>query len=141
MPKGFRAIFATAATALPGLLACSSNSSKSSSVGQDHDVVDAGPDTITILDFKYIPGNIAARPGSTIQVVNRDIEAHSVTSESKVGNFTLGAVQGTQFDTGPIDPGQDASFTIPQSALAGTVISYFCTVHTSTMMEGRVTVQ
>ena len=132
-----------AAAILAGPLACSSNGVKTSSVGQgdNHDTVDAGPDTITILDFKYIPSNIVVPSGSTIRVVNRDIEAHSVTSESKLGNFTPGAVQGTQFDTGPIDPNNDATFMIPQSASPGTVFPYFCTVHLSTMMEGRVTVQ
>ncbi len=80
-------------------------------------------------------------PGGTVTVHNNDSVPHSMTSESAMGNFTLGAVDGVTFDTGIIPAGGSASFTIPATAPSGTMIPFFCKVHTSAMPQGTITVQ
>jgi plastocyanin len=96
--------------------------------------------TITIQNFAYSPSNLDVPPGATVTVVNRDSVAHSVTSESALGNFTPGGVNGVSFDTGNFAAGT-RSFTIPPSAPMGTVVPYYCVPHTSGMPQGTVTIQ
>ena len=57
---------------------------------------------------------------------------HSVTSEATVGAFTLGSVAGISFDTQPFTG--TVTFTLPATAVNGTVVPYFCTVHKNTMV-------
>ena len=65
--------------------------------------------------------------------VQTDGTEHSVTSQAAAGSFTPGSVAGVSFDTG-IFAGM-ATFTIPASAPVGTVVPYYCRVHTSMMTD------
>jgi plastocyanin len=96
--------------------------------------------TITIKNFAYSPSSLGVPPGATVTVVNQDTAPHSVTSESAMGNFTPGGVNGVSFDTGNFTAGT-RTFTIPPSAPLGTVVPYYCAVHLSTMPQGTVTIQ
>ncbi len=95
--------------------------------------------TITIQNFAFSPSNLAVPAGATVNVVNKDSAPHSVTSESTVGNFTPGGVNGVSFDTGTFTAGT-RTFTISQSAPSGTVVPYYCAVHLSAMPQGTVTI-
>lgn len=100
----------------------------------------AGELVITIQDLTYSPENLIVPPGSTVLVRNLDVEPHSVTSQSAVGDYRRGAVAGVTFDTGTFS-GQ-RSFSLPQDAPSGTVIPYFCTVHLAGMRnQGRLTIR
>ena len=101
----------------------------------------AAAPTITIQNFAYSPSNLTVAPGDTVTVVNQDTVAHTATSESATGNFTPGAVNGVQFDTGTINAGASGSFTIPASAPMGTVVPYYCALHLQGMGQGTVTIQ
>ncbi len=96
---------------------------------------------ITISNMSFSPLNLPVPPGATVTVVNHDPVPHTVTSETTAGAFTPGAVGGVSFDTGEFT-GQK-SFTIPTNAAEGTVIPYYCKVHTSTMStpNGTLTIQ
>ncbi len=99
---------------------------------------------IAIANMTFSPANLVVHPGGTVTVHNNDTMAHTVTSEAAIGNFTAGAVAGVQFSTGLIQPGGTVSFTIPTTAAIGTVIPYFCVVHTTTMnapTQPTITVQ
>jgi plastocyanin len=100
----------------------------------------ANPNTITISNFDYSPTNLSVKPGTTITVVNEDSAQteHTVTSESVVGAYTPGTVSGVQFNTGPITG--TTTFTIPTTAVPGTVIPYFCTIHLAMMGPGQITI-
>jgi len=91
--------------------------------------------TITISNYTYSPSNLSVTPGTTVTVVNQDGTNHSLTSQSALGSYTAGAVNGVQFDTGPFTG--TASFTISSTAQVGSVIPYFCTVHKGTMGMGQ----
>ncbi len=95
---------------------------------------------ISITNMAFSPVNLDVPPGATVTVVNNDATTHSVTSETAANAFTPGAVSGVTFDTGTFT-GQK-SFAIPATAAEGTVIPYYCRVHTSTMMppNGTITV-
>lgn len=88
---------------------------------------------LRIQNMAYSPENLTVPPGATIEVENDDNVPHSVTSESAPGTYTPGAVSGVSFDTG-IFTGK-ASFSIPANAPDGTVVPYYCRVHTSTMVD------
>ena len=120
----FRKLHVLAAIAL-GVLVCDCGSSGSSN----------SADTITISNFLYSPSNLSVKPGTTITVVNQDSTAHTLTSQSALGDFTKGAVSGVEFDTGSFTG--TTTFTIPSTAPVGTVIPYFCTIHKSTMGMGQ----
>jgi plastocyanin len=92
--------------------------------------------TIAISNFQYSPTNLSVTPGTTVTVENRDPMQHSLTSETQFGMYVAGAVANVSFDTGAFE-GANASFVIPSSATPGTVIPYFCTVHTNTMGMGQ----
>jgi plastocyanin len=87
---------------------------------------------ITIADFTFSPTNLDVPAGGTVTVRNNDTAPHSVTSQAVEGSFIPGAVSGITFDTGVFTSGE-RTFTIPANAPAGTVVPYFCTVHTSAM--------
>ncbi len=86
---------------------------------------------ITISGMAFSPARLQVMPGATVTVKNLDSMQHSVTSEATVNAFRPGAVAGISFNTAPF-MGQ-TTFMIPAGAAVGTVIPYFCTVHTSTM--------
>jgi len=94
---------------------------------------------MSITNFAFAPAQLTVTPGSTVIVHNQDTVPHSVTSEQAIGYYSPGAVNGVSFDTGPFTG--DASFTIPASAPQGTVVPYFCSVHTGMMPEGSITIQ
>jgi plastocyanin len=86
---------------------------------------------ITISGMAFTPARLQATPGATVTVRNLDSMAHSVTSETAMDAFRLGAMGGISFDTGPFMG--EMAFTIPPAAAVGTVIPYFSTVDTSMM--------
>ena len=92
---------------------------------------------VTIQSFAYTPLNFTVAPGATVTVQNNDSVPHSLTSESAMDNFTLGGVNGVMFDTGIILAGGNATITIPANAPSGTVIPFFCKVHTSGHAAGH----
>jgi plastocyanin len=98
--------------------------------------------SISITNMTFSPVNLQAPPGAVITVVNNDSMAHSVTSEANAGDYSPGAPSGvTAFDTGPFNG--TTSFALSTTALDGTVIPFFCSVHTASMATptGTITVQ
>ena len=95
---------------------------------------------IVISNMTFTPADLRVPSGATVTVVNQDATQHSVTSEATSGAYTRGSVGGVAFDTGPFTGSR--TFTIPANAATGTVIPFFCTVHTSTMspQNGSITV-
>jgi len=96
------------------------------------------PNAITIQSFVYSPANLTVKPGATVTVVNRDNDAHSVTSTPSETSFTPGAVNGVSFDTGAFHG--TTTFTISATASPGTVVPYFCVPHGSMMGHGSITI-
>jgi len=77
-----------------------------------------------------------------ITLVNNDTMPHSVTSEANAGDYSPGAPSGvTAFDTGPFHG--TTTFTLSTTALDGTVIPFYCSVHKASMATptGTITVQ
>jgi plastocyanin len=68
---------------------------------------------ITIQNFKFSPALLTVRAGQTIEVVNMDSAAHTITADDG------------SFDSGTLEKGQHYTFTI---AKAGTY-SYICDIH------------
>jgi plastocyanin len=106
---------------------------------------DAGPTaSINIANFAFSPQALTVAPGTTVTVTNSDGTInnvpHSVTSVSAMGQYTAGAVSGISFDTTPFTTGSK-TFTIPATAPSGTVIPFFCRIHTTMMPQGTITVQ
>ena len=94
---------------------------------------------ITIQGRAFSPLELSVPPGGTVTVVNDDAMPHSVTSEAAAGSFSPGGVAGVQFDTGQFMGTK--TFTIPASTPNGTVIPYYCSVHTSTMVTPTGTIK
>jgi plastocyanin len=97
---------------------------------------------ITISNLAYAPLNLSAPAGATITVLNRDAMTHSVTQQVAPATFTPGAPGGgTPFDTGLFTGTK--TFTLPAGLVEGTVLSYYCTSHTSTMLtpNGTITIR
>lgn len=86
---------------------------------------------ISIANGRFSPLDLRAPPGATVTVLNDDSADHSVTSESIAGAFRPGAVAGISFDTGAFSG--SASFALPATAPKGTVVPFYCKVHTSAM--------
>ena len=99
--------------------------------------------TLTIAGFAFNPADFTVDPGTVITVSNNDSTSHTVTSEASDGSFTPGGVGGVQFDTGTIAPGSSAEIDIPADAPSGTVIHYYCSIHTSQMSppNGHITIR
>ena len=78
-----------------------------------------------------------------ITVTNSDGFPHTVTSEAADDDFSPGAVNGVSFDTGFLGGGASIQLTIPADAPSGTVIPFYCQVHTTMMnpANGHVTVR
>ncbi len=91
----------------------------------------APTNVLTISNLAFSPLSMQVAPGAVVTVRNLDGMPHSVTSEASPSAFRPAAVAGIQFDTGAFTG--EASFTIPAGAAVGTVIPYYCRVHTSTM--------
>lgn len=90
--------------------------------------------TIHIRGLAFSPENPSAPPGATVTVVNDDSPTvHSMTSEATAGTFTPGAVAGVSFDTGLFTGTR--SFTIPSTAVTGTVIPFYCRNHLGMMVD------
>jgi len=110
--------------------------------GMDAGTMDAGTMmTITIQNFMYTPQHLTVAPGAMIMVMNMDTTAHTVTSEAAMDDFTPGAVNGIMFDTGSIAVNGTATISIPANAQTGTVVPFFCSIHTSAMPQGDITIQ
>jgi plastocyanin len=95
---------------------------------------------ITISGYTFSPLDLRVPPGATVTVLNDDGMPHSVTSEARPSAFTPGSVSGISFDTGQFTGTK--TFAVASTATAGTVIPYYCTVHTSTMVtpNGTITI-
>jgi plastocyanin len=94
--------------------------------------------TITIAGHAYSPANLAVKPGMLVTVVNRDGEAHSVTTTSAPGTFAPATVNGVFLDTGPFRGTK--TLVIPSTAQPNTVVPYFCTEHGSMMGTATITI-
>jgi plastocyanin len=94
---------------------------------------------ISISGLSFSPLELAVPPGATVTVLNRDADAHSVTSQTSAGAFEPGGVAGITFDTG-IFTGS-ASFTVPSNAPEGTVVPYYCSSHLDTMVTPTGTIR
>jgi len=88
---------------------------------------------VTIQGYAFSPQNLNVPAGATVTVKNGDGFAHSATSSTTPTAYTPGAVGGVSFDTGLFTGTQ--SFTIPATAVAGTVVPYYCKSHTSMMLN------
>ena len=80
--------------------------------------------SLTISNFEFIPASLTVSPGVRITVTNRDTTAHTATADD-----------GRSFDTGNIDPGSAATFTLSH---AGTY-KLHCSIHP--FMHGTVVVR
>ena len=78
---------------------------------------------VTIKGFNYRPSRLRIVVGTTLQVVNKDSEPHTLTADDK------------SFDTGNIEKGKSKALTL---GTPGTY-HYYCTLHP--YMKGTITVQ
>lgn len=85
-------------------------------------IVQAGPQSVTIVNFAYTPVDVTVQVGESVEWTNADSSAHTATS-------TTGA-----WDTGTITKQQSKSIVF---STPGT-FTYTCTFHPS--MSGTVTV-
>ena len=74
----------------------------------------ASGDSVTISSFKFQPATLTVRSGGKITVTNNDSTTHTATADD-----------GNTFDTGDIDPGSSATFSVDKP---GTV-AYHCNIH------------
>jgi plastocyanin len=120
-------LIAVAAVAAP-IAGCgnsdASGSAQSATTASSQSVRSAGAAAVTISNFKFTPGTLTVKQGVRIPVTNHDSTAHTATADN-----------GNSFDTGNIDPGSSAAFTLSK---AGTY-SYHCTIHP--FMHGTLTVR
>ena len=93
---------------------------------------------LTISGYAYSPGNLSVAPGTTVTVINRDADAHSVTSTSSPTAFVPATVNGVFLDTGAFRGTR--RLTIPRTARPGMVIPFFCTEHGRMMGTGTFTI-
>jgi plastocyanin len=75
---------------------------------------------VTIDNFMFMPAKVAAHPGDVILFVNKDTDPH-----------TASALDGKSFESGPINPGDQWSFTVKA---AGTY-RYRCDIHPDMLGE------
>jgi plastocyanin len=89
--------------------------------------------------MRFANPDMVVQAGATITVQNQDTLPHTVTSEAAPNAFQPSGA----FDTGVIAGGGSATFTIPASAVSGTVLYYYCAIHTALMSppNGMITVQ
>jgi plastocyanin len=100
-----------------------------------------GPFVLTISGFSFSPADFTVDAGTTIEVHNTSGTSHTVTSEATDNAFTHAGVNGVTFDVS-IGGGGTATFTIPANAPTGTVVPYYCAIHTSAMStpNGHITI-
>jgi plastocyanin len=97
------------------------------------------PDPVlTISAYAYSPSNLSVAPGTSVTVINRDVDAHSVTSTNSSTAFVPATVNGVFLDTGAFRG--TTRLAIPRSARPGTVIPFFCTEHGRMMGTGTFTI-
>ena len=89
--------------------ACSSSSTSSKSAAGG-----AAGTTVTIKSFSFSPNPLKVKAGASLQVMNSDGTAHTVTADDK------------SFDTTRIEGGASKPFTAPTKA--GTY-GYHCNIH------------
>ena len=120
-------LITTAAVAAP-IAGCGNSDASGSAQGatttSSQSGQSAGAAAVTISDFKFTPGALTVRQGARITVANHDTTAHTATADN-----------GNSFDTGNIDPGSSATFTLSK---VGTY-SYHCSIHP--FMHGTLTVR
>ena len=108
-----------------GLAACSSssknNTSPSATTAPSGSNSAAGPDTITIQNFKF--SSITVKPGATVTVKNMDSTTHTNTADKG------------QWNTGDIDAGSSKTFTAPTTPGS---YAFHCNIHN--FMTGTLTV-
>ncbi len=95
---------------------------------------------IVIRNMTFTPTQLDVPPGATVTVVNMDTIPHTVTSQASAGAFTPGAVAGISFDTGAFT-NATKTFTLPANAAEGTVIPYYCKIHTAAMNPPSPTIR
>lgn len=101
----------------------------------------SGANVITISNFSFSPQNLDVAPGDTVTVKNLDPDPHSVTSQARPRAFVSGSVNGVAFDTGQFSAGT-RTFAIPSGAPHGTIVPYFCSVHTNAMAnDAQITIK
>ena len=83
---------------------------------------------VTLYDWHYSPTHIRVKPGQTVRVLNLDTVPHSATSAPEPGRLVPGEADGISFDTGPF-LGEERGFTLPEDAVPGSFVPFFCTVH------------
>ena len=81
-------------------------------------------DTISIVDFKYMPPQATVRAGTRLTFTNDDTAAHTATSD-----------EAGVFDTGGIDRGARGAVTLDTPG----TIAYHCDFHP--FMKGTITVE
>lgn len=79
---------------------------------------------ITIQNFKHSPGKLIVKPGQEVNIMNMDMNGHSVTSDDG------------KFDSGVIASGQTGKFIAPTTPGE---YKYHCTPHPT--MKGAIIVQ
>ena len=87
---------------------------------------------VTIQNMTFLPKQVTISTGQTVEWVNNDPFAHTVTSGNPADNDV-----GQVFDSGNINAGQTFSFKFNN---AGT-FKYFCRIHGAQAMSGTVVVQ
>ena len=87
---------------------------------------------VTIQNMTFLPRQVTITTGQTVEWVNNDPYAHTVTSGNPADNDV-----GQVFDSGNINAGQTFSFKFNN---AGT-FKYFCRIHGAQAMSGTVVVQ
>ncbi|MFD5466547.1 cupredoxin domain-containing protein [Kitasatospora sp. NPDC127059] len=114
---------ATSSAPGPAVSSPAATSPAMTSPAETSTAASAGALQVTIKNFTFAPAALTAGPGQTVTVLNQDSVAHTLTAADK------------SFDTGTIQPGASATFTVPQQAGAH---PYICTIHP--FMHGILTV-
>ena len=110
------------AVVLPLVLgACGSSGAKGTSAAVTP--TPAGARIVTIKGYVYKPGKLTLKAGTSLDVINKDSEPHTLTADDK------------SFDTGNLDKGRSKTITLT----AAGAFPYYCTLHP--YMKGTITVQ
>ncbi|NJL64089.1 MAG: hypothetical protein HC903_22445 [Methylacidiphilales bacterium] len=78
--------------------------------------------TVKIINFKYVPDKVSIKPGESVQFINEDLQAHTVTASDN------------SFDSKNMDGKQSWTYTFKK---AGT-FPYTCSYHGG--MKGIISV-
>ena len=96
--------------------------------GPNNAITDVDGVRVTIFDWHYTPTHVRVKPGDTVWLLNLDTAPHSATSAPHPGRLVPGESDGIFFDTGEF-LGEERSFTIPEDAVPGSTVPFFCTAH------------